>query len=105
MSRGGAASLVLDRLYIGGEDDTTSEALAALNITHVVNCTSNLPFAPSTSFMTPTEDYQCRVPVPDVDSAMIDVFFQPAAKFIVGALASSPDAKVLVHCHAGPFVE
>ena len=46
MTRSSGASLVLDRLYIGGEDDTTSSALAALNITHVVNCTANLPFHP-----------------------------------------------------------
>jgi protein-tyrosine phosphatase len=31
----------------------------------------------------------------------IDVFFRPAAAFITKALASSSDAKVLVHCHAG----
>ena len=101
--RGGAASLVLDRLYIGGEDDTTSDALAALNITHVVNCTANLPFFPhpASAGTPPVEEHQFRVGVTDVDSAMIDVFFHPAAGFISDALASSPDAKVLVHCHAG----
>lgn len=44
---------------------------------------------------------QFRVEVADVESAMIEVFFRPAAGFIIDALGSSPDAKVLVHCHAG----
>ena len=86
--------MVLDRLYIGGEDDTATDALAALNITHVVNCTANLPFHPlPNSVATLDEDHrQFRVGVPDVDLAMIEVFFHRAAGFIIDALASSPDA-------------
>ena len=72
--RGVQASLVLDRVYIGGEDDAANVGwLAEAGISHTMNCTSNLPFASVEAVLTAggkkMEHY--RVGVKDVDSAMV----------------------------------
>ena len=106
-------SAVLDRLLIGGEDQAADGATLALTgVTHVVNCTNNLPNhferadhdGPDANANTNAAGLNLkyfRVSAKDLDNVMIDVFFDAAVGFIKAALDEAPETKVLVHCHAG----
>ena len=95
-----APSLIVPRLYLGNYDNAASEPqLFALGVTHVVNCTDNLPheFEESSGV---TKIKYFRVGVRDLDSEDISLFFHSAVRFIHEAMQQD-SAVILVHCMAG----
>jgi len=89
---------VRPRLFIGsGMAARNRDALKAAGITHVINAAGSFCFPrvdSDISYMV-MEDFHDS---PDID--IEDACFQ-ASRFIVQALAESPDSKVLVHCVGG----
>ncbi len=69
-----------------------AELLRANGITHVLNVTSDLPFARG--------DWVCHR-VGFADNSGVVLPLTDCFAFLDDALASSPDARVLVHCAAG----
>lgn len=89
-------SLVIPRLYISDAKHAHSEAwLRQHNITHIVNCAAEVP-SPHAGIVkylnlrmhdSPTEDIRHTLP--------------SSKQFIHGAMTSSPNNNVLVHCYMG----
>ena len=84
------------RLYIGGAlAANAAHTLRELGITHVLNCTDDLPDA--------HEDAGFvfgRVKAKDVTAEDLSLHFAAASDFISSAMLA-PDASVLVHCFEG----
>lgn len=86
---------ILPHIFVGNTSDAQNlERLAENHITHIINCTPDLPF-----FWENKHQY-LRINVLDLPSQNIRQHFDQAIEFIDKALCSK-DNNVLVHCSAG----
>ena len=91
-----APSLVAPRIFLGGALAANARhTLEALGVTHVLNCTDDVADAHPDAFTF------ARVSAKDIKEEDLSAHFDDASAFISEALASDPDAAVLVHCFEG----
>ncbi|KAG9400138.1 hypothetical protein AC1031_011044 [Aphanomyces cochlioides] len=85
---------ILDGLYVGGRESVDDlAALEMLAVTHIVNCTEDIP-----NFFYGTISY-LHVPIADDPDVAIDSYFQSVFGFIQNARDSGKVC--LVHCSQG----
>ena len=88
--------LVIDQLYISGEDVATNKQLLMQhNITHILNLTTNI----KNKFEAEIE-YK-NISCYDLPSQDVRKHFVESFNFIEGALSSCSNSNVLIHCNAG----
>ncbi|CAK4084448.1 unnamed protein product [Aphanomyces euteiches] len=101
---------ILDGLYVGGRESVDDlAALEMLAVTHIVNCTEDIPnffygeYEPMPCTTSSTNDpgtiSYLRVPISDDPDVAIDSFFQSVFGFIQNARDSGKVC--LVHCSQG----
>lgn len=92
-------SRITSRIWLGSIHATFNEAwLRTTGITHVVTA---LEAPHSTPAMRTVGCKQLSIPIRDHPQETIYLWFQEVYDFIRGALDSSPDHRVYIHCYAG----
>ncbi|KAH9085509.1 hypothetical protein Ae201684P_005215 [Aphanomyces euteiches] len=103
---------ILDGLYVGGRESVDDlAALEMLAVTHIVNCTEDIPnffygeYEPMPCTTSSTNDpgtiSYLRVPISDDPDVAIDSFFQSVFGFIRTLRASILRCCFQVHCSQG----
>jgi predicted protein tyrosine phosphatase len=95
------ASHVLPQVFLSNYGVACdAHTIRSMRITHVVNCTPDLPFACTSG---PSATHNMRVPVTDIadDAGKMASLFDAAVTFMHTAIQGSPHNRVLVHCKHG----
>ena len=86
-------------LFLGTSDHASdSKMLTDLGITHIVNCTKDIPNKFEKRNPRGLQLCYHRIPIDDLENEPIDLYFHSSSQFIAGALKEKDTAKVLVHC-------
>ena len=91
-----------NQLFLGTSEHALDETLLArLGMTHVVNCTKDVPNEFEKKNRQGFQLSYHRVPVDDMENEPIDLYFSSTINFIAAAIDEKQSNKVLVHCVAG----
>eukprot|EP00929_Paragymnodinium_shiwhaense_P008264 TRINITY_DN112210_c0_g1_i1.p1 TRINITY_DN112210_c0_g1~~TRINITY_DN112210_c0_g1_i1.p1 ORF type:complete len:332 (-),score=43.76 TRINITY_DN112210_c0_g1_i1:182-1177(-) len=95
------ASHVLPQVFLSNYGVACdAHTIRSMQITHVVNCTPDLPFACTSG---PDATRNMRISVTDIadDASKMSSFFDSAAAFMHAAIQECLENRVLVHCKHG----
>lgn len=90
---------IFPRVFFGGAGITHNpKAMLRSGITHVVNCESSYA---STSYAARSMNFLFLKSYDDEDWPILDTHFAALQTYVDAALASDPNARVLIHCLMG----